>query len=198
MSKQENFQATKHRAGTHSIWDTEKQGCPVTVGIMQLDSRNPINRKGFFLPSNPAPCFTISIKIKVESLNIHAKTLLNTGVSACFMDEEFAHQRKIEVIRKKIPTPVEVIDGRPHVLGDVVYEIQPLEVILGEQISSIVFNIIKSPTSPIIFGFPWFELQNPNIDWRTRRNNSRSRQSKKKTTLQPLFVRPKAFMHAIK
>ena len=114
------------------------------------------------------------------------------------MDEEFAHQQKIEVIRKKIPALDEVIDGRPLASGDVVYEIQPLEVILGEQISSIVFNIIKSPTSPIILGLPWFELHNPNIDWRTRRISSRSRQPKKKTTLRPLFVGAKAFMRTTK
>ena len=55
---------------------------------MRLDNRNPIKRKGLFLPSDPAPCFTISIKVKVESLNIHAKALLDTGASACFMDED--------------------------------------------------------------------------------------------------------------
>ena len=119
---------------------------------MRLDSKIPIKRKGFFLPSDLAPCFTISIKITVESLNIHANVLLDTDASACFMDEKFVHQQKIEVIRKKIPTLVEIIDGRFLASGDVVYEIQPLEVILGEQISSIVFNIIKSPTSPIILG----------------------------------------------
>ena len=80
---------------------------------MRLDSRNSIKRKGLFLPSDLAPCFTISIKIEVESLNIHAKALLDIGGSTCFMDEEFAHQQKIEVIRKKILTLVEVIDGRP-------------------------------------------------------------------------------------
>ena len=80
------------------------------------------------------------------------------------MDEEFAHQRKIKVIRKKIPAPVEVIDGRHLASSDVVYKTQSLEVILGEQISSIVFNIIKSPTSPIILGLPWFELYNPDIN----------------------------------
>ena len=114
------------------------------------------------------------------------------------MDEEFAHQRKIEVIRKKIPTLDEVIDGQPLASGDVVYETQPLEVILDEQISSIVFNIIKSPTSPIILGLPWFKLHNPDIDWRTHRISSRSRQPKKKTTMRPLFVGAKAFIRATK
>ena len=142
--------------------------------------------------------FTISIKIKVESLKIYAKALLDIGASACFMDEEFGHQRKIEVIRKKIRTLVEIIDGRPLASGDVVYDTQPLEVILGEQISSIVFNIIKSPTSPIILGLPWFKLHNPDIDWQTRKINSRYRQPKKKTTLQPLFVGAKTFMRATK
>ena len=102
------------------------------------------------------------------------------------------------MIRKKIPTPVEVIDGRPLASSDVVSETQPLEVVLGEQISSIVFNIIKSPTSPIILGLPWFELHNPDIDWRTRRISSRARQPKKKTTLRPLFVGAKAFIRATK
>ena len=41
------------------------------------------------------------------------------------------------------------------------------------------FNIISSPEHPIVLGLPWFELHNPNIDWRTR--EIRYRQSREST-----------------
>ncbi len=67
-------------------------------------------------------------------------------------------------MKKKYPATVEVIDRRFLVSGNTVEENQPLEVVLGDQVSTIVFNIIQCGTNPIVLDLPWFELHNPNID----------------------------------
>ena len=40
-------------------------------------------------------------------------------------------------------------------------------VVLDILACEITFNIISSPKHPIVLGLPWFELHNPEIDWRT-------------------------------
>jgi hypothetical protein len=80
------------------------------------------------------------------------------------MDKDFAMKHSLELIRKTHPTPMEIIDGRPLVSGNVMEEAQPLEVMLGDQISYVVFNIIQCPTNPVVLGLPWFELYNPDVD----------------------------------
>ena len=66
------------------------------------------------------------------------------------------------------PTPVVVIDGRPIASGKIVEESEPISVVLDNFTCVVSFNIISSPEHPIVLGLPWFELHNPDIDWRTR------------------------------
>jgi hypothetical protein len=56
---------------------------------------------------------------------------------------------------------VEVIDGQPLSFGDVTYRTAPLEVKFGNHSSSIVFNIIKTPSIPVILGLSWLERYDP-------------------------------------
>jgi hypothetical protein len=49
---------------------------------------------------------------------------------------------------------VEVIDGQPLVSGNVMEETQPLEVILEDQVSHVVFNIIQCPANLVGLGLP--------------------------------------------
>jgi hypothetical protein len=60
----------------------------------------------------------------------------------------------LELIRKAHPVPVEVIDGWPLVSRNVMDEIQPLEVMLGDLVYHVVFNIIQYPANPVVLGFP--------------------------------------------
>jgi hypothetical protein len=48
-----------------------------------------------------------------------------------------------------------------------------LEVILEDQVSHVVFNIIQCPANPVVLGLPWFELHNPDVDWSLRRISSK-------------------------
>jgi hypothetical protein len=83
-----------------------------------------------------------------------SEALLNTGAFACFMDKDFAMKHILELIGKAHPAPMEVIDGRLLASGNVMEETQPLEVMLGDQVFHIVFNIIQCPANPVVLSFP--------------------------------------------
>jgi hypothetical protein len=74
---------------------------------------------------------------------------------------------------------MEVIDGRPLASRNVMEETQPLEVMLGDQVFHIVFNIIQCSANPVVLGFPWFEFHSPNIDGNLQRIFSKWRKEKK-------------------
>jgi hypothetical protein len=67
------------------------------------------------------------------------------GVSACSIDKDFADCHKLPFVKHLIP--VEVIDGRPLVSGDVIYETTLLDIIVEGYNSNIAKNVIKSPSN---------------------------------------------------
>ena len=165
---------------------------------MQLDTiKKQPSKQGLLLPSTPTFCFTFSIKIKSLDGEILSEALLDTDATACFMDKDFATKHHIVLVKKKHPAPVEVIDGQSLASRNVMEETQPLEVTLRDQTSKIVFNIIQCQTNPIVLGLPWFELHNPDIDWRSRSVISRKRRHGTRNP-QPSFIGAKAFMKAAK
>jgi hypothetical protein len=139
---------------------------------MRLDATKS-KEKGLFVSSNPTPCFTFHVYIKRLDCEFSSDALLDIGTSACFMDKDFALKHSLELIEKVHPAPVEVIDGRPFASGNVMEEIQPLEVILAYQVSHVVFNIIQCPANPVVLGLPWFELHNLDVDWSLWRISSK-------------------------
>jgi hypothetical protein len=100
---------------------------------------------------------------------------LDIGASACIMDKDFAMKHCLELIGKAHPILVEVIDGWFLASGNVIEETQPLKVMLRDQVSYVVFNIIQCPTNPIILGLPWFEIHILDVDWNLRRISSKSK-----------------------
>ena len=153
--------------------------------------------KGFFLPPDPTLSFIPSVHIKVLDYNIVVEVLLKTGASVYFMDKDFAKKYNIVLAKKAHPVSVKIIDERPFAPENVIEETEPLEVILENHISHIVFNIIQCPSNPIVLGLPWFELHNPSIDWSSQKISLKVKQKAKKS-LRPLFLGAKAFMHATK
>jgi hypothetical protein len=139
---------------------------------MRLDATKS-KEKGLFVSSDPTPCFTFPVHIKTLGCEFSGDALLDTRASACFMDKDFALKYSLELIGKAHPAPVEVIDGRPLTSGNMMEETQPLEVMLGDQVSHVVFNIIQCPANPVVLGLPWFELHNLDVDWSLRSISSK-------------------------
>ena len=110
---------------------------------MQLDaSKFQILMKDFFLPPDSKPLFISFAHIKVLDCDIVVEALLNSETFVCFINKNFATKHNIVLVKKGHLAPIKVIDGRPLALGNVVEETKPLEIILGNHISHVVFNII--------------------------------------------------------
>jgi hypothetical protein len=120
---------------------------------MRLDATKS-KEKDLFVSSDPMPCITFHVHIKTLDCEFSSDALLDTGASACFMDKDFALKHSFELIELAHSTPVEVIDGWPLASGNVMEETQPLEVMLGDQVFHIVFNINQCPTNPVVLGLP--------------------------------------------
>jgi hypothetical protein len=125
--------------------------------------------KGPILTSEASPCFTIPLVVKMDSNSIKVHALLDSRTYTCFMDKGFVNRHKLPLVTKKHPILVEVIDGRPLVLGDVTHETTLLDIVIEGHHSIIAFNIIKPLSNPVVLGLSWFDKYNPAINWKTCR-----------------------------
>ena len=64
---------------------------------------------------------------------------------------------------------VEVINGRSLVSGDVTQKTKALDIYIHQHWSTVVFNVIKSPSNPLILGLSWLDRYNPDIDWKKQK-----------------------------
>jgi hypothetical protein len=108
---------------------------------MRLDATKS-KEKGFFVSLDPKPYFIFSILIKTLDCEFFSEALFDTKASKCFMGKDFALKHSLELIGKVHPAPVEVIDRRPLTSQNMIEETQSLEIMLGDQLSHIAFNII--------------------------------------------------------
>ena len=134
---------------------------------MQLT--NNAQSTGPILSSEPSTCFTIPLRVKFNDHSIKIIALLDSRALACFIDKDFAERHKLPLVTKKWPVSVEVIDGRPLVFGDVTQETKALDIYIDQHRSTVVLNVIKSPSNPVILGLSWLDRYNPDIDWKKRR-----------------------------
>ena len=109
----------------------------------------------------------VTVSTKSNPL-IHVSALLDSRANSCFMDRNFSQAHQISLRKLSCPSSVIVIDGRPIASGNIVEESKPIQVVLDNLVCVVSFNIISSPEHPIVLGLPWFELHNPDIDWRIR------------------------------
>ena len=84
--------------------------------------------------------------------------------NSCFMDRNFAQDHQISLRKLPCSASVVVIDGRPIGSGNIIEESEPVNIVL-DNLACVAISI---PQHPIVLGLPWFELHNPDIDWRTR------------------------------
>jgi hypothetical protein len=120
--------------------------------------------KGPILTFEASPCLFVPFLLKMDSSSIKIHALLDSGVFICFMDKDIVDHHKLSLITKKHHIPVEVIDGRSLVSRDVTYETTPLNIVIKEYHSIIVFNVIKSSSNPVILGLSWLNKHNRAID----------------------------------
>jgi hypothetical protein len=123
------------------------------------------NKQDPFLFAQPSHCFTILLHL--GSWRLKTLLLLDSEAFACLLDEEFTRLHMNHIVKKLNLMHVEIIDGQPLSSRDVTHKIAPLEVKIGNYYSSIVFNIIRTPSTPAILKLSWLERYNPQIDWKS-------------------------------
>jgi hypothetical protein len=117
--------------------------------------------KGLILTYEASLCFFVPLIVKMDSTSIKVYALLGYRASV--------DRHKLSLISKKHPILVEVIDGRPLVLGDATHKTAPLDIILKGHHSIIAFNVIKSPSNLVVLGLSWLDKYNPVINQKIRR-----------------------------
>jgi hypothetical protein len=58
--------------------------------------------------------------------------------------------------------------GRSNSSKFITHETKVLTVTIGSHSNKVVFNVISSPTNPIIIGLSWLILHNPQMDWKMK------------------------------
>ena len=116
--------------------------------------------------------------------------LLDSGASACFLDEEFAKRQKIPLVQKSKPVHIEVIDRQSLLSGSITHETKPIEIMFKDHSSCIIFNIIKIPSNPVILGLSWLKKHNPLIDWRLWKMTFVTKPPKRKPSRKPQKKNP--------
>jgi hypothetical protein len=66
------------------------------------------------------------------------------------------------------PMVIEVIDGQNLSSKLITHETKALTITIGSHSNKVVFNVISSPTNPIIIGLSWFILHNLQMDWKMK------------------------------
>ena len=130
---------------------------------------NNVQSTGPILSSKPSTCFSIPLRVKFDDHSIKVNALLDSGASTCFIDKDFAERHKLPLVTKKCPVSVEVIDSRSLVSRDVTQETKALDIYIDQHRNTVVFNVIKSPSNPMILGLSWLDRYNPDIDWKKRK-----------------------------
>ena len=76
---------------------------------------------------------------------------------------------KLLLVTKKCLVFVEIIDGTSLASGDVIHETQSLDIYIHGHRSTVIFNVIQSPSNLIILGLSWLDRYNPQVDWSNRK-----------------------------
>lgn len=102
--------------------------------------------------------------ICLNELSLPLTSLVDSGAEENFLDSDLAQQAGLELGSLETPLSANALDGR--LISKVTHCTQPLKLLLsGNHQEILKFNIISSPHSPLILGYPWLRTHNPNFDW---------------------------------
>uniref|UniRef100_A0A8C5MT48 ribonuclease H n=1 Tax=Leptobrachium leishanense TaxID=445787 RepID=A0A8C5MT48_9ANUR len=111
----------------------------------------------------------LPISLTWEGVHLETEAFLDSGASGNFMDRCFAANHLLPLVLKERPLMVEAIDGKPlscpHITHDTIDVCMTTGVLHCETIR---FQVIDSPSCPVVLGFPWLTEHNPVIDWAQR------------------------------
>lgn len=99
-----------------------------------------------------------------ESRNVDTNALIDCGAEGTFIDQNFVRINRIPVTRLKKPIEVFNVDGTPNKRGEITRYTR-LKVTVKGRKRRILFLVTGLGKESVIFGMPWFQKENPLIDW---------------------------------
>src|ERR1700678_3985616 len=114
----------------------------------------------------------ISIPIVLKTIRgnetVETKVLLDTGAEGLFMDKNYAEEH--DVVLQKLTNPITPsnVDGTLNHAGEITH-FTWIQAKIDKRILSEKLWITDLGSSDVIFGFPWFKENNPQIVWKTGR-----------------------------
>src|SRR5271155_3768606 len=114
----------------------------------------------------------VSIPIKLKTIRgnetVETKVLLDTGAEGLFMDKNYAE--KHDVVLQKLMNPITPsnVDGTLNHAGEITH-FTWIQTKINKRTLLEKLWITDLGSSDVIFGFPWFKENNPQIVWRTGR-----------------------------
>ncbi len=94
------------------------------------------------------------------------KAFVDSGAADNFLDIELANNLCIPYETCPSPWKVEALDGRPIGSGMIKFRTVPLHLTIeNDHSETISFYLIESSKEPLILGYPWLRLHNPQFSW---------------------------------
>src|SRR5271168_54704 len=114
----------------------------------------------------------ISIPIVTKTVTgnktVETKVLLDTGAEGLFMDKNYTEEH--DIVLQKLPNPITPsnVDGTLNHAGQITH-FTWIQAKIDKRILLEKLWITDLGSSDVIFGFPWFKENNPQIVWKTGR-----------------------------
>ena len=103
---------------------------------------------------------------KSGNKNVKTKALLDTGAGGKFIDHNFVLRNNIRTYKVAKPITVYDVDGMENKTGTITRYVD-VNLQIGNRTTSTKLLVTGLGCQKIILGFPWFEEQNPEINWET-------------------------------
>ena len=103
---------------------------------------------------------------KSGNKNVETKALLDTGAGGKFIDQNFVLQNNIRTYKLAKPITVYNVDGMENKMGTITRYVD-VNLQIGNRTTATKLLVTGLGRQKIILGFPWFEEQNLEINWKT-------------------------------
>lgn len=106
-------------------------------------------------------CLSVQTYLCLDNGALSLFALILSGVED-FLDQELAVQAGLQLEELEKPISAHALDA--CLLAKVTYRASPLSILMScNHHETIVFSVISASRKPLIFGFPWLRLHNPQM-----------------------------------
>ena len=116
-------------------------------------------------PEFPGQGVYLPISISWGENSHSCQALVDSGADGNFIDINLAHRLNVPLETLDSPLSVTALDGRALGDGKVTQATSRLLLKSDAHQEEIILYLVYSPEFPVILGYRWLNLHNPQIDW---------------------------------